>query len=241
MQAVILAGGLGTRLRPLTDKVPKTMVQVNGRPFLEYELELLRREGVDDVVLCLGYMGGSIRDHFGDGSSFGVRVRYSEDGPKLLGPAGALKKAEPLLGRSFFVTYGDAYLRAPYASMMERLLASGKQALMAAYRNENRHGRSDLQVEGGLVVRYSKKDTRGMSWINYGVTALRKEALTLIPPGREVGEEEFYGALIARRGLMAFPVSLRFYEIGNPDSLAEFGRFISRSGRAQGLHLRRPS
>lgn len=229
MQAVILAGGLGTRLRPLTSSVPKAMVPIDGRPFLEYEVGLLRREGVDDLVICLGHLGGSIRDHFRDGRSFGVRVRYSDDGPKLLGPAGALKKAEPLLGKSFFVTYGDAYLRAPYASMMKRLLASGKPALMAVYRNENRHGRSDLRIEGGRVVRYEKRGTEKMSWVNYGVTALRKEALALIPPGREVGEEEFYGSLIARQELMAFPVSRRFYEIGNPDSLAEFERFISRS------------
>ncbi len=225
-------------MRPLTDGVPKAMVRVNGRPFLEYEVELLRREGVDDLVVCVGYLGGAIRDHFGDGSSFGVRVRYSEDGPKLLGPAGALKKTEPLLGKSFFVTYGDAYLRAPYVSMMDRLLTSGKLALMATYRNDNRHGRSDLRIEGGLVVRYNKKDTGGMSWINYGVTAVRKEALSFIEPGREVGEEEFYGALIARGELMAFPVSRRFYEIGNPNSLEEFGRFIIRSGRAQGLRRR---
>ena len=111
MQAVILAGGLGARLRPLTDKIPKTMVQVHGRPFLEYEVELLKSRGVDELVLCVGYLGEQIERHFGEGRWFGVRIRYSYDGETPLGPIGALKKAEAMLEDKFFVTYGDAYRR----------------------------------------------------------------------------------------------------------------------------------
>jgi NDP-sugar pyrophosphorylase family protein len=206
------------------------MVSVNGRPFLEYEIGLLRSEGVDDLVVCLGHLGETVRGHFGDGSRFGVRMRYSEDGPRLLGPAGALKKAEALLGDAFFVTYGDVYLRAPYTAMMARLLSSDCAALMAAYRNEDRHGRSDLVIKGGRVVYYSKKGNGKMSWINYGVTAMRKRAIASIPLGREVGEEEFYGALIGAKQLLAYPVTRRFYEIGTPESLDEFGRFVRRKG-----------
>ncbi len=229
MQAVILAGGLGTRLGRMTRTVPKAMVPVSGRPFMEFEVGLLRKEGVDDLVVCIGHLGGAIIEHFGDGSDFGVRIRYSRDGPKLLGPAGALKKAGPLLGESFFVTYGDVYLRAPYSSMMKALLGSEKPALMAAYKNDDRHGRSDLRISRGLVVLYDKKGRRGMSWINYGVTALKREALARIPPGRAVGEEEFYGALVERGELLAYPVSRRFYEIGSPAALAEFERYVSRT------------
>ena len=227
MQAVVLTGGLGTRLRPVTQAIPKAMIEVRGRPFLEYELALLGSEGVDDVVLCVGYLGEVIESHFGDGSALGLKMRYSWDGPRLLGPAGALKRAEPFLGGEFFVTYGDAYLRAPYRSMMDSFLSSGKLAMMATYRNENRHGRSDIAVRGGHVVRYEKKGTRRMSWINFGVTALQKRALALIPRDVEYGEEEFYGELIARRELLSYPVSRRFYEIGNPASLAEFARFAA--------------
>ncbi len=228
MQAVILAGGLGTRLRPATDMRPKAMVAVDGRPFLEYEVRLLRSEGVDDLVVCLGYLGEMIRGHFRSGRGFGVRMRYSEDGPKLLGPVGALKKAEPMLDESFFVTYGDVYLRAPYAALMRRLLSSDKMAVMAAYRNENRHGRSDLVVEGGAVARYDKTGSQNLSWINYGVTAMKRLALASVPAGRAVGEEEFYGGLVRRGELLAYPVTRRFYEIGTRDSLEEFTRFIRR-------------
>jgi NDP-sugar pyrophosphorylase family protein len=216
----------------MTGRVPKAMMPVGGRPFLEYELRLLRGEGIDDFVFCVGYLGERIQNHFGDGRAFGVSIRYSWDGPVLLGPAGALKRAGELLGDSFFVTYGDAYLRAPYRAIMGALLSSRKLAVMATYRNENRHGRSDVAVKGGLVVRYQKKGGSRLRWINYGVTALKKEALSLIPGGVGSGEEEFYGKLIARRELLSFPVSKRFYEIGTPESMAEFARFISpRRGR----------
>jgi NDP-sugar pyrophosphorylase family protein len=117
MQAVILAGGLGTRLRPLTAKRPKAMVSIAGRPFLEYQIGLLRDAGIDDIVLCVGYLAEQIIDYFGDGSSFGVRLRYSVERERLLGTAGAVKQAEPLLTDIFFLTYGDSYLRLDYRAV----------------------------------------------------------------------------------------------------------------------------
>ena len=228
MQAVILAGGLGTRLRPRTETVPKAMIPVRGRPFLEYELELLRAAGINDVVVCVGHLGKAVQDHFGEGKEFGIRMRYSWDGPKLLGPAGALKQAEAMLNDSFFVTYGDAYLRAPYAKVMDALESSEKLGVMTVYRNDNKYGRSDLEVKDGFVVRYDKsRPTSETKWINFGVSALRREALNLVKKGVLCGEEEFYGKLISRRELLAFPVDQRFYEIGTPDSLAEFERLMA--------------
>ena len=227
MQAAILAGGLGTRLRTLTLRVPKPMVPVIGRPFLEYEIELLKRNGIDDFVLCVGYLGKKVESYFGNGSKWAVRIRYSYDGPKLMGPAGALKRAEPLLEESFFVTYGDAYLQLDYGNVMRTLLDSGRLGLMTAYRNRNRYGKSDLVIKGEYVVGYDKGEhTSGMEWVNFGVTALRKRALALVPPGKEYSEEEFYRQLISRGELLAFPVKERFYEIGSLQSLREFERFI---------------
>ena len=228
MQAAILVGGLGTRLGSLTKSVPKPMVPVAGKPFLEHEIGLLKGRGIEDFVLCVGHLGEQVEAYFGDGARWGVRVRYSYDGPKLLGPAGALKKAEPLLEDRFFVTYGDAYLRADYLRLMRALEWSGKLGAMAVYENHGRYGRSDVVVKDGMVVRYDKgADGAGMDWVNFGVSVLRKRALSLVPEGRECSEEEFYGELIERGELLAFPVEDRFYEIGTPDSLKEFEEFIS--------------
>jgi len=232
MQAVVLAGGLGTRQRPLTETVPKILIPIRGRPFVDYQLDLLKKSGIDDFVFCVGHLGEKVEGHLGDGSAYGCNIRYSFDGPRLLGPAGALKHAERLLLDRFFVTYGDAFLRAPYGDIMETLGSSGKLAVMSVYRNENRFGRSDVVVEGGAVVRYDKKKSvEGMDWINYGVSALRREALALIPEGEFCDEETFYGSLIERRELLAFEVKERFYEIGTPASLADFEAFMGRRPR----------
>jgi len=236
MQAVILAGGLGTRQRPLTETVPKALISVRGKPFVDYQLDLLRKSGIDDFVFCVGHLGEKVERHLGDGSAYGCSIRYSFDAPRLLGPAGALKHAERLLLDRFFVTYGDAYLRAPYGDIMETLSSSGKLAVMSVYRNENRFGRSDIAVEGGAVVRYDKKNRiEGMDWINYGVSALRREALALIPEGEFCDEEAFYGSLIARKELLAFEVKDRFYEIGTPASLADFEAFMGKRPGTRGM------
>ena len=238
MQVAILAGGLGTRLRPLTDKVPKAMAPVNGRPFLEYELELLRDNGVDDIVLCVGYKGEAIRDLFKVGKALGVEMRYSSEGERLLGPIGALKMAERYLGWSFFVTYGDSYLRLGYRGMMDELLAHEEPAVMAVYHNQGRHGRSDVVVKEGFVTAYDKESASpGMEWVNFGVTAMKKEALASVERGRVMDEPTFYGRLVREHRLRAFEVNERFYEIGSERSLKEFAGFVSggQTGHREGM------
>jgi NDP-sugar pyrophosphorylase family protein len=227
VQAVILAGGLGTRMRPLTEKTPKAMVPVHGRPFLEYEVELLKSRGVDDLVLCVGHLGEKIEQHFRDGGWFGVRIRYSHDGDVPLGPIGALKKAEELLEDKFFVTYGDSYLRLNYRTMMDVLGQRDAQGLMAVYWNDVTHGKSDVVVKGTHISEYNKKETKpGMVWINFGVSALRKTALEGVKKGEYCDEESFYGGLIRERQLRAFEVKERFYEIGTPRGLDEFSNYV---------------
>ena len=234
-----MAGGLGTRLGSITKKLPKTMVPVNGRPFLEYEISLLKSSGVDEFVLCVGHLGEMVEAHFEDGRRLGVDIRYSYDGPRLLGAAGALKRAEHLLHETFFVTYGDAYLRAEYPALMRKLVESGRQGVMAVYENHDAYGKSDLVVRDGMVVKYDKRGhEEAMNWINFGVSALAKGALALVPPETECNEEEFYGRLIERGELLAFPVKERFYEIGTPASLREFELFISSTRRDHGLFER---
>ena len=228
MQAVILAGGLGTRLGDLTESLPKPMVDVHGKPFLEYELALLRERGVTDVVLCLGHLAEGIMGHFGDGSRFGLRIAYSVEIGCLLGTAGAVKQAEPLLDGVFFLTYADSYLRVDYGAVLSALRRCGGLGLMVVYRNEDRYERSNVVVEDGRVRVYDKEGAAtGMDYVNYGVSALRKEALTLVPAGVPYSQEAWYQALIRDRRLAAFEASERFYEVGSPEGLAEFRRLVA--------------
>jgi NDP-sugar pyrophosphorylase family protein len=202
------------------------MIPVRGRPFLEYELSLLKSNGIDEVILCVGYLGRKIEEHFGDGKEVGVRIQYSRDGKEPLGPIGALKKAEGLLDRTFFVTYCDAYLRLDYRAMMGTLMRGDVLGLMAVYRNEGKYGKSDVIVRDGYVVDYNKKEKKPeMVWINFGVSALRKTALEGVKEGEYSNEESFYGGLIKARQLRPFEVQERFYEIGNPTGLKEFSDF----------------
>ncbi|OGK81185.1 MAG: hypothetical protein A2X52_16560 [Candidatus Rokubacteria bacterium GWC2_70_16] len=230
MQIAILAGGLGTRLGPLTKDQPKSMLDVGGRPFLAWQLDLLRRRGVTDVVLCVGHLAGPIARHFGDGSAFGVRLRYSDEGDRRLGTAGALKWAAGLLGEAFFVMFGDSYLRFDYRAIMEHFLARDRLALMVVHRNENRWDRSDVAVEGDCVTAYAATPTPCLVHINAGLSALRRSALEALEPGRPASLQDFYERLIPRRQLLAYEAPERFYEVGSLAGLEEFKRLVAEGG-----------
>lgn len=228
MQAVILAGGPGTRLKPITEKIPKAMILIGGKPFLELQLNLLKRHGISDIVLCIGHLGEKIKEYFGDGRKFGVKIRYSEETEKLLGTGGGLKKAVDLLDDVFFVTYGDAYLILDYQKVMRYFKKADKLGLMVVYKNFDKYNKSNVVVEGDLVKIYSKQRRAPcMVYIDFGVSVLRKKALALIPKGKVIDLEEFYQELIKREELLAFETHQRFYEVGSEKGLKEFERMVS--------------
>ena len=152
----ILAGGLATRLRPITGKIPKSLVPVAGKPFLAHQLEMLHARGIRRAVLCIGYLGEMIQRDFGD-EAFGVKLDYSFDGEKLLGTGGAIKRALPLLGKDFFVLYGDSYLPIEFAPIAEAFHRSGKLGLMTVYRNEGKYDTSNVIFADGEIKIYEKK------------------------------------------------------------------------------------
>ena len=223
MQAVVLAGGVGTRLRPLTNDIPKPMVPIGGKAFLEHTINLLKRNSVDDLVICLGYRGEIIRSYFGDGQSFGIRIRYSEDGDQLVGTAGSLRKAASLLSDRFFITFGDAYPILDYKAAWNYFLQTGKIALMVVWKNSDKYGRSNTVVRDGLVTLYSKKErTESMQYIEFGVTFMEKRVIELIPNEYPVDLEVLYRQLIAKKEMAALEVEQRIYDIGSPEGLTEF-------------------
>ena len=226
-QAVILAGGLATRLQPLTNKVPKSMLGIDGKPFLEHQLNLLKRNEVANIVICLGYLGDQIKDYFGDGSNFSVQIHYSQDGPKLLGTGGALKKAEALLEDNFFVLYGDSYLPVNYQQLMAIFCKSSKLAGMVVFKNFNRYDISNVVVEQNLVKLYDKKQPAPeMVYIDAGLLIFKKTALQLLKPNQYLQLESLLQELVKRKQLLALETKKRFYEIGSFNGLKEFRQLV---------------
>jgi N-acetyl-alpha-D-muramate 1-phosphate uridylyltransferase len=216
----ILAGGLGTRLGSLGETTPKALLEVAGRPFALWQLELLRAHGAARVVMCVGHLGDRIEAEIG--APFGLDVVYVHDPPDLAGTAGALRGALPELGERFLVLYGDTYLRIDYAAV--DWAAAGERGLMTVLRNEGRWDTSNALYADGRVTRYDKAaPTPDMQWIDYGLGALRADALDL--PGDDLAD--VYAALAERGELAGYVATQRFYEIGTPGSLAETSAFLA--------------
>ncbi len=223
----ILCGGKGTRIAAIAGDLPKAMVSVAGEPFLAHQLRWLAGAGATEVVLLTGYAGQAIRSFVGDGRSFGLHVRYSEDGTHARGTAGAVARALPLLGDRFLTVYGDALLRADLEAVAAALTPP-YQGVMTVFRNDDREHPSNAATDGERVQAYDKQAAPGtMTHIDYGINAFRADAFADVSDDRPVDLAEVHRAMIARRTLRAFPVSDRWYEIGSPEGLAQTERFIA--------------
>lgn len=231
----LLAGGLATRLRPVTDTIPKALVEVAGRPFVEHQLLLLRRSGIRRVVMCVGFLGEQIEAHLGDGSAFGMELIYSYDGDRLLGTGGALRRAADLLGDMFWVLYGDSYLDIDYRVVLSAFQASDALGLMTVLHNRSLWDASNVLFRDGVLLKYNKRaPTADMEHIDYGAALLRRVVLERIPPDTSYDLADLYSELIDERQMIGYEVTQRFYEIGSPAGLAETHAYLlARSeGRA---------
>jgi MurNAc alpha-1-phosphate uridylyltransferase len=225
MQVAILAGGLATRLGDLTTYRPKSMIEISGKPFLEYQLDFLKKGGVTNIVICLGHLGDQIVRHFGDGRTYGLTISYSpEESP--LGTAGALRRAQHLLDDRFFTMYGDSYLLLDFHQVIAFFNSCNKLALMTVHKNYDRYDKSNTVVEGNLVKAYSKTEkTKDMVYIDYGLNIFNRECLDLIPENQPYSLEELFTRLIEEEELLAYEITERFYEIGSLEGLQEFEIF----------------
>lgn len=225
----ILAGGLATRLRPLTEKIPKALVEVAGRPFIDWQLELLAKQGVERVVVCAGYLGGMIEAHVGDGSRYGLEVQFSCDGDKLLGTGGAINKALPLLGDEFFVLYGDSYLPVDYLALAQAFTKAKKSGLMTVYRNDGKWDASNVWMDGDEVRLYDKTASHPqMRHIDYGLSIFRREVFLRFNEGECFDLAEVMKYLVGRGEMAAFAVAERFYEIGSLEGIADLERLLRK-------------
>ncbi|MGA8531468.1 MAG: sugar phosphate nucleotidyltransferase [Acidobacteriaceae bacterium] len=217
----LLAGGLATRLRPLTTSTPKSLIQIAGEPFLAHQLRLLRAGGIREVVICCGFLGEQIEEFAGDGSGFGLSIAYSYDGETPLGTGGALRAALPLLGRQFLVMYGDSWLTEPIEPIWRAFCESGKPALMTVYRNQNRWGSSNVEYRKGVVVRYDKRHpSTTMHHIDYGFQVLDAGVLErwTVPV---FDLSDVLSGLADYSMLAGHESADRFYEIGSFSGLRE--------------------
>jgi len=232
MQAVILAGGLGTRLRPVTEKIPKAMVSVGGRPFLRYLLELLACQKITDILLCVGYLGNQIESYFGDGRNLSLKIIYHKEKGELLGTGGALKQAASLMAEHCLVLNGDTYLPINYNDMISAYFERGKKALTAIYTNrENTGVKSNLAISGeNVVTKYDKiAADPELKYVEAGALIIQREVLSLISHKYPISiEKSLYPALIDRGELGVYVTNQRFYDIGTPEQLGIFEEFLKK-------------
>jgi len=225
---VILAGGSGTRLRPITEKIPKSMINIKGKPFLWHQLVLLKKYQIYNIVLCVGHLASQIKDYFKNGKEMGMNIKYSEE-KEPLGTAGALKNAEPFLDKEFFVMNGDSYLILDYRQIITFFRKRKKEGLMVVYKNYNRYDKSNVIIDNDLVKLYNRKLTHPeIIYIDAGLWVFRKKVLKFIPNNTKSMLDELFVKLIDRRELLAFETPQRFYEIGSIKGLKEFKEFLEK-------------
>ena len=237
---VILAGGLATRLRPITEKIPKALVEVGGIPFISHQLRLLSSHGIRRVVISAWYKGEMIREYVGDGSRFDMQVDFVFDGDTPLGTGGAVRRALKMLDGPFFVLYGDSYLPCQYERIQAFFDAENQPGLMTVFRNQGKWDSSNVEMAGSRIMKYDKNDrSQGMQFIDYGLGIFRPEAFIGLTEGQPADLAEVYNTLIGQRRLLAYEVTQRFYEIGSIDGLRELEELLSKDPD-QFLHKEQP-
>jgi NDP-sugar pyrophosphorylase family protein len=235
VQCLILAGGLGTRLYPATRAIPKSLIEVAGRPFAHWQLEWLASQHIGSVVYSIGHLGDMIRAEIGDGSAWGIEVTYVDEGDELIGTGGALRLAveRGAVDDAFFVLYGDSYLSVDLGAVARDFTARGPDALMTVYRNQGRWEKSNAVLARGMVTHYEKgliDPPPEMEFVDYGLSALRdRVVLEVVEPGTPRDMADALTTLSRAGRLAGFEASERFFEIGTPSGLADLERHLSSS------------
>jgi len=232
LPVAILAGGIATRMRPLTEKVPKVLIEVSGEAFVFHQLRLLARNDVDRVIFLLGHLGEQVVEAVGDGSRFGLKVEYVFDGPKLLGTGGAVASACPVLGEMFFVLYGDSYLDCDYQAAADAFLASGRLGMMTVFKNEEQWDSSNVEFWNSQIIAYSKiQRTNRMKHIDYGLGLFKRQAFDDISLNTETDLEVVYKRLLENNQLAAYEYFQRFYEIGSYSGIEELEAYLNKQAK----------
>ena len=230
LSVAILAGGLATRLRPLTETVPKSMIEISGYPFAHWQTKLLAKAGVSEIVYCVAHRSEVIEGFLGDGSKYGIKIGYSHDGPKQLGTGGAIIKALPKLGKTFMVLYGDSYLPVDFSAIERAYANCDKPALMTVYANSGRFDLSNVDFTGGVLNRYQKgNNSTEMSHIDYGLSIFNKSVFSSYTLDSPLDLAQICADLVSNNQLVGYEVFERFYEIGSYQGIVDFTAYVERN------------
>ena len=230
LDVVILCGGLATRLYPQTKTIPKSMIQVAGKPFIHHQLDMLLKQNIRNVVICIGYLGEQIKESVGEVYNDKMYIRYSEDGPNLLGTGGALFNAlSKIESKEFFVLYGDSYLLTSFKEVYEYYLNANKSALMTVFQNNNKWDKSNCVYNNGIVTLYDKKNyNEKMTYIDYGLSVISKDFFQNNNDELEFDLGNFYTKLSKENELAGMIISSRFYEIGSIEGIKETHEYLEK-------------
>ena len=222
---IILAGGLATRLRPITNSLPKSLIPIRGRPFIDYQLKYLSEQGITDATICLGYLGEQIEAFVKDGSKWELKVTYSYDGVEPIGTGGAIMKALELVGKNFFILYGDSFLPVNFYEMQKMYSYSSSPAMMAIIKNENQWDKSNVIFKDGKLIKYDKNNPLiEMEFIDYGLTIMDSHTYSKYNLGSDLSS--VYSQLSEDGSLAGYEVFQRFYEVGSKNGIKEFEFYL---------------
>jgi NDP-sugar pyrophosphorylase family protein len=227
LPVAILMGGLGTRLGDLTEKLPKCLIEINGKPFIDWQMDSLIQSGYTDFVFCVSHKSEMIQDYLGDGLRLGVNVKYSFDGPLLLGTGGAVKKALPLLGNNFAVIYGDSFLPINYFTVEQNFLSSRMKVVMTVYKNQNNFDSSNVEFSNQELINYNKfNQSTKMKHIDYGMSYFRRSAFEFVSDLERFDLGSLYHSLAQNGMLGGYEVFERFYEIGSRVGIKDLSEYL---------------
>lgn len=226
-QVAVLAGGLATRMYPITKTIPKSMIEVMGEPFLSHQLRQFKENGMEEVVMCVGHFADQIIDYFGSGASYGISIVYSIEQERL-GTGGALKYGLKYLDDTFFVIYGDSFLEQPYKPVVDFFEAHDAKGLMTVVHNNNEIEPSRILVDGQYIQQYKKDPPPpGAEYGEYGLNIFKKEIIDQVE-GTTYPISDYFDLLTPQKQLLAFEVKDRYYEIGSPTGLEELKGLLTR-------------
>ncbi len=225
---ILLAGGLATRLRPITESIPKALIEVAGKPFIQWQLEYLSQQNLKHIVIAVGYLGEMIEDFLGAGHQFGLDIHYSYDGNELLGTGGAIKKAFPLLSDKFFIMYGDSYLPIDFKEVYNYFEHNNLLALMTIFKNDGKFDKSNVKKNENGKIAYDKKNVSAdMNYIDFGLSLLNKEVFKNFKETQAFDLSDVFCEISKREVLYGFEVYKRFYEVGSLEGIKEATEFLN--------------